>query len=73
MLNTLFVLYGRPKGSALLGIAFIAVVSVISVLAERYYDRPVRHWLTAITRRRPKDADRTPVAAATAAPKRGSA
>ncbi len=53
MLNTLFIVYGRPKGSAALGIAFIAVVAVIAWLVEKYYDRPVRKWLTAITKRGP--------------------
>ncbi|HVY35464.1 MAG TPA: acyltransferase [Caulobacteraceae bacterium] len=49
VLNQFFILYGRPKGSALLGITFIACMAVIAWLAERYYDRPVRHWLTKLT------------------------
>lgn len=46
VLNQFFTVYGRPKGSILLGVGFIAVVSVISVLVEKYYDRPLRRWLT---------------------------
>jgi peptidoglycan/LPS O-acetylase OafA/YrhL len=50
VLNQFFTVYGRPKGSAALGIAFIAAASVIAWLAEKYYDRPVRKWLTALTK-----------------------
>ena len=39
VLNQFFTLYGRPKGSILLGVGFIAAVSVIAVLVERFYDR----------------------------------
>jgi peptidoglycan/LPS O-acetylase OafA/YrhL len=46
VLNQVFRLYGRPKGSAILGIAFIAGAAVFAWLAERYFDRPVRRWLT---------------------------
>lgn len=53
-LNQFFTLYGRPKGSILLGVTFIAVVSVISLLVEKYYDRPVRRWLTGLTSGRPR-------------------
>jgi peptidoglycan/LPS O-acetylase OafA/YrhL len=60
VLNQFFTLYGRPKGTILLGVGFIAAVSVISVLVERFYDRPVRRWLTSLTSRRPRDADRNP-------------
>ena len=63
VLNQFFTLYGRPKGSILLGVTFIAVVSVIAVLVERFYDRPVRRWLTGLTGQRPRDADRNPVRA----------
>lgn len=67
VLNQFFTLYGRPKGSILLGVSFIAVVAVISVLVEKYYDRPVRRWLTGmfnarprITAQPPADASRVP-------------
>ncbi len=53
VLNQFFTVYGRPKGTILLGVGFIAVVSVISVLVERFYDRPVRRWLTGLTSKRP--------------------
>jgi peptidoglycan/LPS O-acetylase OafA/YrhL len=48
VLNCTFLLTTRPKGSVLLGVAFIAAASVIAVLAEKYYDRPVRRWLTRL-------------------------
>lgn len=63
VLNQFFTLYGRPKGSIVLGIGFIAAVSVVAVLVERFYDRPVRRWLTGLTGRRPRDADRNPLGA----------
>jgi peptidoglycan/LPS O-acetylase OafA/YrhL len=63
VLNCIFLLYGRPKGSALLGITFIAVVGVISVLVEKFYDRPVRQWITQQLGGRKRDADRNPVSA----------
>lgn len=63
VLNQFFTVYGRPKGSILLAVSFIAVVSVISVLVERFYDRPVRRWLTGLLGRSPRDADRNPVSA----------
>ena len=66
VLNQFFTLYGRPKGSALLGIAFVIGVSIISVLVEKYYDRPVRRWLTGLTSHRRQEADRNPVGAASA-------
>ncbi len=50
VLNQFFTLYGRPKGSIALAVTFIACASVISWLAERYYDRPMRKWLTALTK-----------------------
>jgi peptidoglycan/LPS O-acetylase OafA/YrhL len=62
-LNVLFLVYGRPKGSLLLGLSFIAVVAVLSVLVEKYYDGPVRRWLTRITGKRPREADSNPVSA----------
>jgi peptidoglycan/LPS O-acetylase OafA/YrhL len=61
VLNALFAAYGRPKGSAALGLAFLAGASVIAWLAERYYDRPVRRWLTGLVAPRP--AAREPIAA----------
>lgn len=67
VLNQFFTVYGRPKGSILLGVTFIAAVSVIAVLAERFYDRPVRRWLTGLTGQRPRQADRNPVSASSAA------
>jgi peptidoglycan/LPS O-acetylase OafA/YrhL len=63
VLNQFFTVYGRPKGSILLAVSFIAVVSVIAILVERFYDRPVRRWLTGLTGKRPRDADRNPVSA----------
>ena len=48
-LNQLFSLYGRPRGSVLLGLTFVAGAAVIAWLAEAYYDRPVRRWLTRVT------------------------
>jgi len=63
MLNQFFMVYGRPKGSILFALTFIAVVSVISILVERFYDRPVRRWLTGLMGKRPRDADRNPVSA----------
>jgi peptidoglycan/LPS O-acetylase OafA/YrhL len=63
VLNQFFTLYGRPKGSILLGVSFIAAVSVLAVLVERFYDRPVRRWLTGLTGKRPREADRNPVRA----------
>jgi len=67
VLNQFFTLYGRPKGSILLAVSFIAVVSVISVLVENYYDRPVRRWLTGMFNAKPRlaadgpaDASRVP-------------
>jgi len=50
VLNSVFAYYGRPKGSIALGLTFIAGASLIAWLAEKYYDRPVRRWLTAITK-----------------------
>ena len=47
----MFSLYGRPKGSVLLGLTFVAGAAVIAWLAEAYYDRPVRRWLTRVTAR----------------------
>ncbi len=66
VLNQFFTLYGRPKGSIALGLGFIAVVSVISVLVERFYDRPVRRWLTGLTGKPPRKADKDPVSASRA-------
>jgi len=63
VLNCFFLLYGRPKGTILLGVGFIAAVSVLSVLVERFYDRPVRRWLTGLLGNNPRDADRNPVSA----------
>jgi len=63
VLNQFFTVYGRPKGSILLGLSFIAAVSVIAVLVERFYDRPVRRWLTALTGKPPRKADQDPVSA----------
>ena len=63
VLNQFFTAYGRPKGSILLAVSFIAVVAVISVLVERFYDRPVRRWITGLTSKRPRDADKNPVSA----------
>jgi peptidoglycan/LPS O-acetylase OafA/YrhL len=63
VLNQFFTVYGRPKGSILFAVGFIAAVSVISVLVERFYDRPVRRWLTGLTGKRPREADRNPVSA----------
>ena len=63
VLNQFFTVYGRPKGSILLAVSFIAVGSVISVLVERFYDRPVRRWLTGLTGKRPREADNNPVRA----------
>jgi peptidoglycan/LPS O-acetylase OafA/YrhL len=67
VLNQFFTIYGRPQGTVALGVGFIAAVSVIAVLAERYYDRPVRRWITGLTGKRPRDADRNPVGASSAA------
>jgi peptidoglycan/LPS O-acetylase OafA/YrhL len=67
MLNQFFTVYGRPKGSILLAVGFILVVSVIAVLVERFYDRPVRRWLTGLMGKRPREADRNPVSASNAA------
>jgi peptidoglycan/LPS O-acetylase OafA/YrhL len=53
----------RLKGTILLGLTFIAVVSVIAVLVERFYDRPVRRWITGLTSKRPREAVRDPVTA----------
>ena len=64
MLNQFFYLYGRPKGTILFGVTYIAAVSVIAVLVERFYDRPVRRWITGLTGKRPRDAERNPVSAA---------
>lgn len=66
VLNQFFTLYGRPKGSILLGVTFIAVVSVLAVLVERFYDRPVRRWITGLTGKRPREAERNPVSASRA-------
>lgn len=63
VLNQFFLIYGRPKGSILLGLGFIAAVSVIAVLVERFYDRPVRRWITGLSGSRPREADRNPVSA----------
>jgi peptidoglycan/LPS O-acetylase OafA/YrhL len=63
VLNQFFTVYGRPKGSILLAVSFIAVVAVISVLVERFYDRPVRRWLTGLLGKAPSDAARNPVSA----------
>ena len=49
VLNQFFLVYGRPKGSIPLALAFIASASLIAWLAEKYYDRPFRRWLTAVT------------------------
>jgi peptidoglycan/LPS O-acetylase OafA/YrhL len=68
MLNVLFLIYGRPKGSLWLGLGFIAAVSLLSVLAERYYDRPVRRWLTGMLGKPRQDADRNPVSASAPSP-----
>ena len=64
VLNQFFTLYGRPKGTILLGVSFIAATSVLAVLVERFYDRPVRRWITGLTGKRPRDAERNPVSAA---------
>jgi peptidoglycan/LPS O-acetylase OafA/YrhL len=37
--------------SPLLGLPVVAVILVLSWLIDRYYDRPIRRWLTARTRR----------------------
>jgi peptidoglycan/LPS O-acetylase OafA/YrhL len=66
VLNQFFTLYGRPRGSLLLGVTFIAAVSVLAVLVERFYDRPVRRWITGLTGKPPRSADRNPVSAASA-------
>ena len=56
VLNQFFTVFGRPKGSIALGVAFIVAVSIISVLVEIYYDRPVRRWLNGLTAGRPREA-----------------
>jgi peptidoglycan/LPS O-acetylase OafA/YrhL len=56
MLNQVFGVIGRPKGSAALGIAFVAFAFGVAWLAERFYDRPARRWLTKITTPGPKQA-----------------
>ena len=66
MLNQFFTLYGRPRGSILLGVTFIAAVSLIAVVVERFYDRPVRRWITGLTGKRPREADNNPVSASSA-------
>jgi peptidoglycan/LPS O-acetylase OafA/YrhL len=66
MLNQFFTIYGRPKAGIVFGLAYIAGASVLAVLAERYYDRPVRRWLTGLTGKRPREADRNPVSASSA-------
>jgi peptidoglycan/LPS O-acetylase OafA/YrhL len=63
VLNQFFQIWGHPKGSAALGIAFIACASVIAWLVEKYYDRPVRKWLTAITKSKTAPAVPSPLAA----------
>jgi len=63
VLNQFLMVYGRPKGSILFGVTFIAVVSVIAVLVERFYDRPVRRWLTGLLSKRPPHTSRSPVSA----------
>jgi peptidoglycan/LPS O-acetylase OafA/YrhL len=62
VLNAVFAVAGRPKGSAALGLAFVAGASVIAWLAEIYYDRPVRRWLTRVTSPRSGPAGREPIA-----------
>ena len=66
VLNQFFTIYGRPKGSWELGVAFIAVASVIAWLAEQYYDRPVRRWLTRLTGPRANTGPKTEAPTATA-------
>jgi peptidoglycan/LPS O-acetylase OafA/YrhL len=63
VLNQFFTLYGRPKGTIVLGVTFIAAVSVLAVLVERFYDRPVRRWITGLTSKRPQPSERTPASA----------
>jgi peptidoglycan/LPS O-acetylase OafA/YrhL len=63
VLNQFFALYGRPKGSALLGVAFIAGAAVFAWLAERYFDRPVRRWLTGPVTSKPIEPTQAPAGA----------
>lgn len=50
VLNQFFTVYGRPTPSIPLALTFIAGASLIAWLAEKYYDQPVRRWLTAVTK-----------------------
>jgi peptidoglycan/LPS O-acetylase OafA/YrhL len=59
--------FGPPKGSAALGLTFVAGAAVLAWLAETYYDRPVRRWLNSLGSRPPQTAAREPVAASTPA------
>jgi peptidoglycan/LPS O-acetylase OafA/YrhL len=55
-LSLIFTPEGRYKGSIGLGLAFLAVASVLAWLAETYFDRPVRVWLTRLTKPKPVPA-----------------
>jgi peptidoglycan/LPS O-acetylase OafA/YrhL len=57
VLNTVFVVAGKPKGSIALALAFVACASVIAWLAETYYDAPVRRWLTTMTQPKPVEPE----------------
>jgi peptidoglycan/LPS O-acetylase OafA/YrhL len=60
VLNQFFSVFGRPRGSAFLGISFIIFAALIAWLAERYVDRPVRHWLTSLGKPKPQGAPAEP-------------
>jgi peptidoglycan/LPS O-acetylase OafA/YrhL len=65
VLNQFFTVYGHPKGSWELGVAFIAAASVIAWLAEKYYDAPARRWLTRLTSPKPAQETEAKAPAAT--------
>jgi peptidoglycan/LPS O-acetylase OafA/YrhL len=55
-LNQVFNVYGHPKGSPAVGIAFVSAAAVIAWLVEKYWDRPIRRWLTERLRFGPPSA-----------------
>jgi peptidoglycan/LPS O-acetylase OafA/YrhL len=48
VLNQFFTVFGRPRGTAFLGVIFIIFAALFAWLAERYFDRPARRWLTSL-------------------------
>jgi peptidoglycan/LPS O-acetylase OafA/YrhL len=61
-LNQFFTVFGRPRGSAFLGVVFIAFAALFAWLAERYFDRPARRWLTGLGKPKPTPAPAEPAA-----------